>query len=78
MFRALEKLRGKWAEQDLLAPFDGLVTPEMLLLLRGMLPSPSSYTLHAEEFAHGSFPFGAYNKKVEETTIPTTGGNSHG
>jgi hypothetical protein len=75
-FRALEKLRGRWAEEDLLAPFDGLVTPEMLQALRGLLPSLNAYAMRPEEFARRNFPFDAY-RKIETTAITITKGSSH-
>ncbi len=61
LFRALEWLHIKAYEQELLAPFDGLVTPQMLQLIRSLLPKPNPYTYRPEQFAVGAFPFDAYN-----------------
>ena len=76
LFRSLEKLRGRWAEEELLAPFDGLVTPELLQAVRELLPSLNSYAMRPEEFAHRIFPFDAYHK-TETTAITTPKGSSH-
>ena len=76
LFRSLEVVRSPWADPALLAPFDGLVTPEMLAALRGCLPSVSAYRLRAEDFAHGAFPFDAYTTESSAalTAIP---GDTH-
>lgn len=61
LFRALSILHQPSAEADLLAPFDGLVTPEMLRVLRTLVPRGVwGYNLRPEQFADGAFPFDAY------------------
>ncbi len=59
MFRALDKLHFTLHEHDLLAPFDGIVTVQMLQLIRGRLPRANSYAYRAEQF-NGEWPFEAY------------------
>jgi hypothetical protein len=61
LFRALERLHIKAYEQELLELFDGLVTPQMLQLIRSLLPKPNPYTYRPEQFAARAFPFDAYN-----------------
>jgi hypothetical protein len=77
LFRALFCLRSTYAEQELLAPFDGLVTAEMLQALRSRLPSVNPYSLRPEEFSQGAFPFPAYDKP-ETTALTLTGKGAHG
>jgi hypothetical protein len=60
MFRALRLLHSRFAEDLLLAPFDGLVTPAMLDNLRKVIPKVNPYSYCIEQFAAGSFPFEAY------------------
>jgi len=75
LFRALATLHSNLCQAELLAPFDGLVTPAMLQMLRGLLPSPRiAYTLRLEQFAGGAFPFDAY---VAPETINAQKGNLH-
>ncbi len=74
LFRALAALRSKTQEAELLAPFDGLVTPTMLQTLRSLLPA-MQYSLRQEQFAGGIFPFDAY---IEPTAMTTTKGILHG
>jgi len=76
LFRALDKLRSRRAEPELLAPFNGLVTPEMLQALRGRLPVLNASTLRAEDFVPGSFPFEAYTSPAA-TSMPSIPGASH-
>ena len=58
LFNALRSLHyGR--QEDLLAPFEGLVTPEMLQLVRNFVPSNAG-NFRAEEFTRQSFPFEAY------------------
>jgi hypothetical protein len=58
LFNALRSLHyGR--QEELLAPFEGLVTPEMLQLVRNLVPSNAG-KYRAEEFVKGVFPFEAY------------------
>lgn len=61
MFRALSTLHAFSREDELLAPFDGLVTPGMLEKIRQMVPSQSAYTCQPDQFSAAVFPFDAYN-----------------
>jgi hypothetical protein len=58
MFRALVALH--WSDpEQLLAPFDGLVTPTMLEQIRRLVPVQNAYSYRPEQFTP-SFPFDAY------------------
>lgn len=61
LFRALAILHGTWTETELLAPFEGLITPTLLAQLRSLIPAQSPWTCRPEQFAGGSFPFEAYS-----------------
>jgi len=60
LFRALATLHYSRDEDALLAPFGGLVTPEMLRQVRALLPQPRPFELKPEAFSGGAFPFQAY------------------
>ena len=60
MFRVLRLLHSRFVEDQLLAPFDGLVTPAMLDNLRKLIPKANPYSYRIEQFAAGAFPFEAY------------------
>lgn len=64
LFRALAKLHAKTAEEWLLTPFDGLVTPEMLEALRRLVPVRLPYQYSPGDFADGCYPFEAYMVEV--------------
>lgn len=63
MFRALQTLQLKLKEEELLTPFDGLITPQMLSELRDLLPSANAYMYKPSDFANRAFPFDAYSEK---------------
>jgi hypothetical protein len=65
LFRALAAIYNPYVETQLLAPFDGHVTPEMLARLRPWLPVPNAYAFTPAMFADGAFPFDAYTLVVE-------------
>jgi hypothetical protein len=48
-------------EAWLLAPFEGLVTPAVLQVIRGLVGRRTAYTSRPEDFVAGSFPFEAYD-----------------
>jgi hypothetical protein len=60
LFRALAFLHMPSCEENLLAPFDGIVTAEMLRQIRQLVPIQNVYHFRPEQFAQGSFPFEAY------------------
>ncbi|MCI0397848.1 MAG: hypothetical protein L0332_22050 [Chloroflexi bacterium] len=60
LFRALTLLHVPACESWLLAPFDGVVTPEMLQQVRRLVPARSPYQYRPEQFAPAAFPFDAY------------------
>ena len=77
LFRALQTLNNQYREHDLLAPFDDLVTSQMLKELQSLLPvNGNPYAFHVDQFAKGAFPFEAY-KKDETYAITKPIGKSH-
>jgi hypothetical protein len=62
MLRALTTIQLKFKEEELLAPFEGLITSQMLDDLRSLLPTSNPYTYKPADFAHGTFPFDAYSE----------------
>jgi hypothetical protein len=60
LFRALRMLHLKFYEEALLAPFEGIVTPEMLAQVRSLIAVHHLYSYSAEQFYAGRFPFEAY------------------
>ena len=77
MFRALETIHQKYKEDELLAPFVGSVTPQMLSELRNLLPTPNPYSLKSVDFANGAFPFDAYVEKNTTDAIVQIKGTPH-
>jgi len=69
MFRALPAVHLKCHEEDLLAPFGGLISPQMLSDLRNLLPTAGAYLYKPSDFASGSFPFEAYSEKNNQNAI---------
>jgi hypothetical protein len=65
MFRALNSLHFKFNEDELLQPFEGLITPAMLGELRKHLPNASAYSFKPTEFTNTTFPFDAYLEHQE-------------
>ena len=64
LFRALRVLHLDWFEAEALAPFDGLVTPDMLRAVRAYLPAVNSYSFKPDDFSAGQFPFQAYDTEA--------------
>jgi hypothetical protein len=60
LFRAVAAIHSTHAEAALLAPFDGLVMPEMLQRIRPLIPIVPPYRLRPDDFTAGNFPFEAY------------------
>ena len=60
LFRAMALFHSEQHEAWLLAPFDGLVTPEMLRAIRKLVPKVSPYTYPLTEFVSGRLLFEAY------------------
>lgn len=69
LFQALARFHSVLHQAWLLEPFDGIVTPEILKVIREIVPKVSAYDYNTEEFANGCFPFEAY--KVPEATVST-------
>src|SRR5260221_11924494 len=68
MFRAVAALHKTSAEAELLAPFDGLVTPAMLEYIRQIVPIHNAYSYRAVQFTATSFPFEAYSLSLPVQT----------
>ncbi len=70
LWRALGQIH--WPHDDflLLAPFDGLLTPEMLQQIRTLLPKPNAYAYRSEQFANRQWPFDAYQVPEPIATQP--------
>jgi hypothetical protein len=66
MFPALLKLHSKFSEDELLVPFDNLITSQMLDELRSFLPLVYPSSFRPDQFTRTSVPFEAYK---EQTTI---------
>ena len=60
LFGALARIRFEYHADEVLAPFDGLVTSAMLAALRPRLPQPTPNDCAPEEFTGGAWPFDAY------------------
>ena len=60
LFRAMALFHSEQHEAWLLAPFDGLVMPEMLRAIRKLVPKVSPYTHPLAGFAPERLPFEAY------------------
>jgi hypothetical protein len=67
LVHAVRMLRSWQATDDVLAPFEGLVTPEMLELLRPMLPNLGHYQVNAYALAKHGIPDPAYVIAKEPT-----------
>jgi hypothetical protein len=65
MFRALQTIHLKFKEDELLAPFEGFITSQMLASLRDLLPMRNPYSYLAEQFVCRTFPFNAYAEKED-------------
>src|SRR5512138_870655 len=65
MFRALQTIHFQFKEDELLAPFEGRISPAMLRELRNWLPIANAYSYKPSDFIHGSFPFEAYSEKKD-------------
>jgi hypothetical protein len=63
LFGALAALHLSSTQAELLAPFDGLVTPRMLEQVRKLVPAQNVYAFQPGQFAAG-FPFEAYSLPV--------------
>jgi hypothetical protein len=62
LFRALAVLYGGYRKKELLEPFEGLITSEMLGILRSVLPQVDPYRSQPDQFTRDSFPFDAYKE----------------
>jgi hypothetical protein len=60
MFRAIAAMHIPSREPELLAPFDGLVTPAILEHIRQVVPVRHAYQYRPDQFTATSFPFEAY------------------
>jgi hypothetical protein len=67
MFRALQAIHLKFKQDELLQPFDGLITPVMLGELRKYLPTANGYSFNSIDFTNAAFPFDAYLENREDS-----------
>ena len=67
LFRAFVRLHASLYEEDLLAPFDGLVTRQTLQAVKSYLPTPKPWDYESGAYQLGSFPLNAYIQPVEST-----------
>jgi hypothetical protein len=67
MFRALQAIHLKFKQDELLQPFDGLITPVMLGELRKYLPTANGYSFKSVDFTNAAFPFDAYLENREDS-----------
>lgn len=65
IFSTFRKLQSEFHNEQLLAPFDGLVTVEMLHALRRYLPTPQPWDYKPEAYTSDSFPLDAYVQLAE-------------
>jgi hypothetical protein len=73
MFRSLQSLHSRFCEEELLAPFDRIITPAMLNELRSLLaPAVYPFGFRPGQFSGTLFPFDAYQ---EPTPTEKTGSN---
>lgn len=63
MFLALQTIQFKFKDDELLAPFAGLITLQMLNNLRSLLPVANAYSYKPTDFTKRAFPFDAYSEK---------------
>ena len=63
LFCALQAAQLKSKEEELLAPFEGWITSQMLDELRSLLPTSNPYSYKLADFANSAFPFDAYSEK---------------
>lgn len=69
MLRALVTIQLRFKEEELLAPFEGLLTTQMLDDLRSLMPKGNPYFYRPTDFAKGAFPFDAYSEINDVNTI---------
>ena len=68
LWRALGWIHWSRDLTELLAPFAGTITPEMLQQIRELLPQPNAYAYQPEQFADRRWPFDAYRISEPITT----------
>ncbi len=76
LIQAFNTLHSRVWEGALLAPFDGLVTAEMLQLVRSLMLNHNFYALRKHQLSLHSFPFEAY--KLPETLLVSDKGAVNG
>jgi hypothetical protein len=65
LWRALDQIHWSRDEAALLAPFEGIITAEMLQQIRTLLPKPNAYAYRPEQFVAHHCPVEAYVVPVE-------------
>lgn len=69
MFNAVYSIHAGFKEEELLTPFDGLITSGMLAEVRNFLPIVNAYSYKPSDLAKGPFPSDAYTEKNSTTAI---------
>jgi hypothetical protein len=65
LFSSFRRLHSELCNEQMLAPFDALVTVEMLRTVRRYLPALQPWDYGSEAYVRGSFPLDAYLEPVE-------------
>ena len=65
---AIATIHSDFLQDDLLAPFEGYVTPEMVQTLRQLLPKFWTRAIDPEMYQNGAFPVDAY-RDVELSAV---------
>ena len=68
VWRAFDQLHWSRAAAELLALFEGTITPEMLQQIKAWLPGPNADAYRPEQFVNRQYPFDAYTVQVESLT----------
>ena len=65
LFRAIRQLHSQVFETQLLRPFEGHVTADLLQQIRSLIPLSLTYDYKLADFAPRQFPFSAYTLPVD-------------
>jgi len=62
MFRALRTIHCRFGEEEWMAPFEGLITPQILSELRRLFPTVNADFYKPTDFVNGTSQFDAYSE----------------
>lgn len=77
LLKAIPSLHYQSCQDELLAPFDGLVSPEMLAKIRELIPAHIAYSWTPAQFLSGAFPSDAYADEALNGTASALPGGDH-